>query len=363
MTREQLKLPTVGKETLLIKTFGDDSASIKECDVVQLCVRTLDGLNVYVTSYVVPVICSPVSNQQTQDTLECSPYLQGLQFACGTSDSVSVDVLIGADYYWSFFTGNIIKRDPFGSVALETKLGWVLSGPAVCSTSTKSCTVNLSSTHVLKIESTEISDMKDDLQKFWDLETLGIKEREASVYDKFSSDIRFTGERYQVKLPFKDNHPVLPDSYSAASRRLTTTIKKLKDQPEILKQYDQVVSEQLPSGVVELVPQDQIPQPGSVHYLPHRAVVRLDRDTTKMRVVYDASSKVFGPSLNDCLHIEPSLNPYLFDILLRFRVHEVALTADTEKAFLNIEIDPEHRDFLRFFCGLMIWTRKVQRSW
>ena len=166
----------MGKETLLIKTFGDDSASIKECDVVQLCVRTLDGLNVYVTSYVVPVICSPVSNQQTQDTLVCYPYLQGLQFACGTSDSVSVDVLIGADYYWSFFTGNIIKKDPSGPVALETKLGWVLSGPAVCPTSTKSCTVNLSSTHVLKIESTEISDMKDDLQKFWDLETLGIKE-------------------------------------------------------------------------------------------------------------------------------------------------------------------------------------------
>ena len=345
--REQLNLPTVGKETLLIKTFGDDSASIKECDVVQLCVRTLDGLNVYVTSYVVPVICSPVSNQQTQDTLKCYPYLQGLQFACGTSDTVSVDVLIGADYYWYFFTGNIIKRDPSGPVALETKLGWVLSGPAVCPTSTRSCTVNLSSTHVLKIESTEISDMKDDLQKFWDLETLGIKEREASVYDKFSSDIRFTGERYQVKLPFKDSHPMLPDNYTAASRRLTTTIKKLKDQPEILKQYDHVIREQLQSGVVEL-PQDQIPQPGSVHYLPHRAVVRLDRDTTKVRVVYDASSKMFGPSLNDCLHVGPSLNPYLFDILLRFRVHDIALTADVEKAFLNIEIEPEHRDFLRF---------------
>ena len=95
----------------------------------------------------------------------------------------------------------------------------------MCPTSTKSCTVNLSSTHVLKIESTEISDMKDDLQKFWNLETLGMKEREASVYDKFSSDIRFTGERYQVKLPFKDNHPMLPDNYSAASRRLTTTTK------------------------------------------------------------------------------------------------------------------------------------------
>ena len=34
------------------------------------------------------------------------------------------------------------------------------------------------------------------------------------------------------------------------------------------------------------------------------------------------------------------------DLRLRFRVLEVALTADTEKSLLNIEIDPEHRDFL-----------------
>ena len=82
MAREQLNLTTVGEETNLIKTSGDHSASIKECDVMKLCVRTLDGLNVHVTSYVVPVIYSSVrSNQQTQDTLECYPYRQILQFA------------------------------------------------------------------------------------------------------------------------------------------------------------------------------------------------------------------------------------------------------------------------------------------
>ena len=85
--------------------------------------------------------------------------------------------------------------------------------------------------------------------------------------------------------------------------------------------------------------------------------MRLDRDTTKVRVVYDASSKVFGPSLNDCLHVGPSLNPLLFDIPLRLRVHEVAITADIEKAFLNIEIDPEHRDFLRF-----LWVDDVNKE-
>ena len=104
-TREQLNLPTVGKETLLIKTFGDNSASVKECDIVQLCIRTIDAMSVYVTAYVVPVICSPVSNQEIQSAVECYPYIQGLQLACGTvNGTVSVDLLIAADHYWSVFT-------------------------------------------------------------------------------------------------------------------------------------------------------------------------------------------------------------------------------------------------------------------
>jgi len=46
------------------------------------------------------------------------PTPTGLQLACGTSNTVSVDVLMGAD---PFFTGGIIKGDPTGPVALETK--------------------------------------------------------------------------------------------------------------------------------------------------------------------------------------------------------------------------------------------------
>ena len=59
---------------------------------------------------------------------------------------------------------------------------------------TESCTVNLSATHVLKIKSVDISRVQDDLQKFWDLETLGIRDTETSVHDKFSNEISFTGE-------------------------------------------------------------------------------------------------------------------------------------------------------------------------
>ena len=53
-------------------------------------------------------------------------------------------------------------------------------------------------------------------------------------------------------------------------------------------------------------------------------------------------------SLNDCLKTGPNLIPKLLDILIRFRWHVVAVTADIEKAFLMVEIKPSDRDMLRF---------------
>jgi hypothetical protein len=78
-------------------------------------------------------------------------------------------------------------------------------------------------------------------------------------------------------------------------------------------------------------------------------VVRKDAKTAKVRVVYDDSCKESpkGASLNDCLHISPKLAPLLFHILLRFREKMIALVADIEKAFLNVEVDSLDRDCLR----------------
>ncbi|KAL9955950.1 hypothetical protein ACROYT_G037357 [Oculina patagonica] len=93
-----------------------------------------------------------------------------------------------------------------------------------------------------------------------------------------------------------------------------------------------------------------------IHYLPHHAVVRKDAKTTKVRVVYDASSKEGkgGVSLNDCLHVGPALSPLLFDILIRFREKRVALVGDIEKEFLNIVVNERDRDCLRF-----LWVKSV----
>ena len=94
-------------------------------------------------------------------------------------------------------------------------------------------------------------------------------------------------------------------------------MRRLREQPEILKSYDIIIKEQLDAGFVEQV--HELENYDKICYLPHQAVVRKDVETTKVRVVCDASSKEgkYGTSLNDCLHVGPWLTPLLFEILRR----------------------------------------------
>ncbi|XP_035232115.1 uncharacterized protein LOC118203921 [Stegodyphus dumicola] len=70
----------------------------------------------------------------------------------------------------------------------------------------------------------------------------------------------------------------------------------------------------------------------------------------KVRPVFDASARERNqPSLNDCLNRGPNLIELIPDIIDRFRLYSVGLSSDIEKAFLQLSIIPEHRDYLRFF--------------
>lgn len=78
----------------------------------------------------------------------------------------------------------------------------------------------------------------------------------------------------------------------------------------------------------------------------HKEIVRNDKDTIKLEVVYGSSSRNNGPRLNDCLYAGPPMTPLISIILIRFRVlftvfrDLVAVTANIEKAFQDIEISP-----------------------
>ena len=358
--RNKLSLSAMRTEKLLIKTFGCENEQLKECDVVQFYVKGLglDSSTVQMTAHVVPLICSPLKDQAVQLAQESYEHLVDLELAdCPTiGGSSEVDILIGNDIYWCFFTGDL-KRGEIGPVAMKTTLGWVLSGPLPQELSSES-EVNLTTCHTLRLDTSNpcsiIANEKnrdplvEEMKKFWELESIGVLSNEASVHDKFLDTIHKRDSRYEVSLPWKEHHPLLPDNYEVAVSRLNSVLKRLKKDPELLAEYNRIIEEQSSKGIISEVDPNAEITVGRLHYLPHHPVIRKDKQTTKVRIVYDASAKSTGPSLNECLYAGPSLISDISDVLMRFRYHRVALSADIEKAFLMVGVAEPDRDVLRF---------------
>lgn len=239
-----------------------------------------------------------------------------------------------------------------GTLAIETNVAWVLSGPV--SLPRTSVNLAVTATHSLRIDAPTTEETLDtSLNRFWDLESLGILKEEKSVYDTFIQQISFNGERYEVSLPWRFGHQVLPDNYQLCHHQLIIVVRRFKHNPTLLAKYDNSIQDQLSRGIIEVVHDPNLVEGEQVHYLPHHGVMRQDKTTFKLRIVYDALAKSTCPSLNDYLYTVPSFGQSIFDILIQFRVHGVALAGDIEKAFLMVAVNKVDRDVLHFY-GLVI---------
>lgn len=350
--RNFLDLPTEKTETININTFGSKQATSSIVKNVNVTAVTNKKNELKFNALCYPHICLPLQRHSIHFARSHFP---DIHFADSGNSNGEIDLLIGSDFMWSFFTGKIIRsKSSNGLIAMETEFGWVLGGPTVSQGDLSNFShgtniVTNATTHVFSaIESNIEPHLNDELKEFWDLETLGIREAdEKPFFQVFTESIERNKEsRYEVNLPFKNNHPIVHDNYELSEQRLMKLHKKLRNDQEFLKKYDEIFQDQLNEGIIEPAPAST--KVGETSYLPHHAVIREDKDTTKLRIVFDASAKGNGPSLNDCLKKGPQLTPLLFDILLRFRSQLVALTADIEKAFLQISIAEEDRDYLRF---------------
>ena len=134
--------------------------------------------------------------------------------------------------------------------------------------------------------------LSEKIESFWQLESLGIREEESTVLADFHNTIEYIGERYIAKLP-----------------------------------WNEILQEQVRTGILEEVPEEEIKTNKRCHYPPHHATLREDKDTTKLRVGLDgaARSSRFDFSMNDCLSKGPNLLVSLLAILLRFRMFQVTV--------------------------------------
>ncbi|XP_018378084.1 PREDICTED: uncharacterized protein LOC108770847 [Trachymyrmex cornetzi] len=309
---KKLRYEPMGKRTMIHLLFGGTQTRPQEHQYYNVHLRSLDGSCDY-------------------------------EFMAYQQDTICADVA------GKIYTGRIVNLK-CGVTAIETRLGWTLLGRAPRFKKKESDTV-------LTVLSMYVQDA--DITDLWNLDVIGIEdpirkstkeEHLQEVLCRFYDTIKIeeTG-RYEVFLPWKENHPPLSENRETAKRRLGNTIIKLRNDG-LLHEYEKVFNEWLEEGIIEEVPTEELSHPG--HYLPHRHVVK-ENSTTPIRPVFDASATEKGKvSLNQCLEAGLNFIELIPTLLLRFREKRIGAIMDIRRAFLQISITPKERDYVRF-----LWQR------
>ena len=318
------------------------------------------------TVFVIPSLDGASVGINWNDAKKKWTHLRNIQFP-KMSRSRGIDLLLGisASTVPLFVPLDTVSGSIGEPVAVLTPLGWTAFGciESTLEDSSKdvSCMKNMSNfakTFRTNVRRKVNEDELHIMQSMTDLELMQVKSskesllsrEEQTAVDKVKKSLKYTGSRYQAAVPWRDEEPSFENNYDMAMSRLVKTERSLlKRQDEDLpKKYNDVFEQYVNKGYLTEVTNTKHEQDqGKVWYLPHFPVVKNDRSTTKIRVVYDAAARHQDISLNSQLLPGPSLYSDLTETLIGFRQHPVALIGDVSEMFLQVELAPEDRRYHR----------------
>ncbi|KAM7303336.1 uncharacterized protein ISCGN_013297, partial [Ixodes scapularis] len=296
----------LGHERLTVGVFGG-SVTAKEFQRVLVFLTTQTGKIHQLEVLETELICNqriPLPSKHLNDKLK--------ELNCSIGDlsndegPTTIDLLIGSEHFWELTTGRSRKLE--GRLrAAESVFGWSVQGPVEGATEEFPC-YQITAINAEVFESTT-----DILKKFWTLETIGVNDFENNdlgndpVMNNFEETVTQVNGPYKVALPWK-NMVDLGDNKGVAIKRLHQLISKLRKTPGNLQAYDNVIREYMVKDMAERVVPSDNENELLTYYMPHQAVVRELSNTTKLRVVFDASSHAYeAKSLNQNLESGPNL--------------------------------------------------------
>ncbi|XP_075167743.1 uncharacterized protein LOC142239882 [Haematobia irritans] len=257
-----------------------------------------------------------------------------------------IDMIIGSDYLPQINMKGIHLDSAQGLEVRESKFGWYLSGPMPVSE------INSFS---LSVVDSDHENLHDILKKFWEIEEVDVRppvnDHDAYCEEYYrKTTFRHESGRYVVRLPFKPEFPheiYLGASKKSALAQYFRMEKNLAKNSDLKTEYDKVLQEYIDLEHMDLVKYNELPDEKQFSFfLPHHAVVKPDRKSTKVRVVFNGSKKTSsGYSLNNVLLQGPTLLADLTQIILGWRFYKYVFTGDIEKMYRQIWLRPEDRKY------------------
>ena len=322
----------------------------------------IGDVKLQVTAYTATRVTGTMSAFDWTEYTQRWAHLQHINFPRVAKRPV-VDVLIGLDCADLHCALQEVRGRPGEPIARLTPLGWTCIGNPGSGDRTAVQT-HFARTYFVK-DRAEIEQLNTNLKRFWEIDDMLVARtsiieqkpivriEEQSALQKVEYSIQFENGMYRVGVPWRSNGSELPNNYKMALKRLENTEKKLARSPAVASAYSETINQYIKKGYIRKVGDHE--KNASKWYLPHFPVIRPDKETTKTRIVFDASAKCNGVSLNDVIHQGPKLQQDLFDVLLRFRRYQVAVVCDIAEMYLRIGIGTADKPYHRF-----LWRGNTQ---
>lgn len=352
------ELGATGRKTKISLDTMSGSNNVTDSQVLKgLELLSLDGMNVIKLSKLYSKQSIPVTNAHiptNQDIARWS-HLSSIQLP---DVNAEIGLLIGNNEP-DVYSPLEVVTGPCGSPhATRTLLGWTIWN-LVRPTSQPSST----SMAVNRCEVTEIEEY-DSLEKLHELLRSSINlefpelkindRREHSQEDKrfiqhVDKSIQFQNGHYEIGLPFRDVNLKMPSNRDQVKQRLKGIKNRMQKDSKFKEHYESFMTGIIMKGFAEVVPKEELNRnDGRVWYIPHFGVYH-SKKPDKLRVVFDCAAKYHGVSLNDNLLQGPDLTNSLVGVLLRFRQENVAIMADIETMFYQVNVPESDKDLLRFY--------------
>ena len=136
--------------------------------------------------------------------------------------------------------------------------------------------------------------------------------------------------------PWTDQVHKLTDNINQAVRMQCSVERRLLRDPSLLRAYNEESKTFVDRGAISLITQDEMDEyKGPVSYVTHLPVLKPDSTTTPLRIVTNTSFVNCNAKLspNNCMQEGPCALASLLEVLIGFRLNEVALVYDLTKAY------------------------------